>query len=107
MLFNFNLDAITAEVTVLGIGLLLVLVLSGFIRGFAFAASSKIVPAHRKAYMSMWATIFTAVGRGAGGIVGPMLQPNSFFPVAVSLFGVTSLISVASHAHMKPCDKAS
>jgi hypothetical protein len=106
LLFNFDLDALSAKVTVLGIGLTLVLTLSGLIRAFGLAASSKLVPAHKKASMNLWATSFMAVGRGAGAIIGAVLEPDSFFPFVVSLFSITSLISVVSYTHMRPSEKA-
>jgi hypothetical protein len=106
LLFNFNLDAVSANVSILSTGLLLVLVLSGLIRGFGLAASSKIVPTHKKADMNTWATEFMSLGRGVGGIIGSILNPTSFFPVVVSLFAVTLLTSVASHARMQPSEKA-
>jgi hypothetical protein len=106
LLFNFNLDALSAKVSVLSTGLVMVLVLSGLIRAFGLAASSKIVPTHKKAAMNTWATESMTMGRGVGGIVGSVLNPTSFFPVVVSLFAVTLLTSVASHARMKPSEKA-
>merc|ERR1712099_85740 len=83
LLFNFNLDAVSAKVSILSTGLVLVLVLSGLIRAFGLAASSKIVPTHKKASMNLWATSFMAVGRGAGAIIGAVLEPDSFFPFVV------------------------
>jgi len=46
------------------------------------------------------------VGRGAGAVIGAVLEPNSFFPVVVSLYSMTALISVVSHAHIQPSEKA-
>jgi len=106
LLFNFNLDAISANVSILSTGLVLVLILSGLIRAFGLAASSKIVPTSQKAIMNTWATEFMTVGRGAGGIIGSILNPSSFFPVVVTLFAVTLLTSVASHSRMQPSGKA-
>jgi hypothetical protein len=106
LLFNFNLDALSAKVAVLSIGLTLLLTLSGLIRAYGSAASTKLVPMHKKASMNLWTNCCMGVGRGAGAIIGNVLEPNSFFPVVVSLYSMTALISVVSHAHMKPSEKA-
>merc|ERR1712226_1047882 len=82
-LFNYDLHEIAAQVTVLSIGLLLALVVSGLLRAFGLAISSKLVPTERKALVNMLATQFMTLGRGAGGIIGAVLQPTSFFPVVM------------------------
>eukprot|EP00931_Biecheleriopsis_adriatica_P025118 TRINITY_DN15516_c0_g2_i1.p1 TRINITY_DN15516_c0_g2~~TRINITY_DN15516_c0_g2_i1.p1 ORF type:complete len:365 (+),score=65.19 TRINITY_DN15516_c0_g2_i1:532-1626(+) len=106
LLFNFDLHAVSAQASVLGIGMALVLVVAGLIRGFGLAVSSKVVPAGMKASMNMCGTIFMTVGRGAGGIIGSVLNPNSFFPVVLGLFGITLLISLASYKRMRPKERA-
>jgi hypothetical protein len=106
LLFNFNLDALSAKVAVLSTGLTLLLILSGLIRAYGQAASTKLVPAHKKASMNLWTTCCMGIGRGAGAITGAVLDQNSFFPVVVSLCSMTALISVVTHAHMKPSEKA-
>jgi len=106
LLFNFDLHAVSAQASVLGIGMALVLVVAGLIRGFGLAVSSKVVPAGMKASMNMCGTIFMTVGRGAGGIIGSVLNPNSFFPVVLGLFGITLLISLASYKRMRPNERA-
>merc|ERR1712039_654850 len=105
-LFNYDLHPVFAKATVLGTGLLLALIVLGLIRAFGLAISSKLVPTESKALMNMWATISMTSGRGAGGIIGAVLQPTSFFPVVLGLFAITSLLSLASYRHMKPNEKA-
>lgn len=106
LLFNFDLHPVVAQASVLGTGLMLALIVLGLIRAFGLAVSSKLVPTQSKGLMNTWATIFMTIGRGAGGIIGAALQPNSFFPVVLSLFAVTLLLSIASYPYMKPNEKA-
>merc|ERR1712232_1511966 len=106
-LFNFDLHAVSAQASLLGVGLMLVLTLVGVIRAFALAASSKLVPPHMKSQMNTFAVSGMLLGRGVGGIVGAILEPNSFAPVLLGIFVVTCLVGAASHACMKPDEKAS
>jgi len=105
-LFNFDLHAVSAQASLQGVGLVLVLTLAGLIRALGLAISSKIVPTHMKASMNMWATVFMTLGRGAGGIIGAILSPDSFAPVMLSLFAVTFIVCGVSHRCMKPSEKA-
>lgn len=106
-LFNFDLHAVSAQASLLGVGLMLVLTLVGVIRAFALAVSSKLVPPHMKSSMNTFVISGMCLGRGVGGIVGAILEPNSFAPVLLGIFVVTCLVGAASHACMKPDEKAS
>jgi MFS family permease len=95
------------RLAVLGTGLLLTITVAGLIRGFGLALSSKLAPAHMKSSMNAWAVVFLTIGRGAGGIIGSVLQPTSFASVMLGMFGLSLLVSVVLYSHLKAGAKAS
>merc|ERR1712190_486850 len=106
-LFVISWDvAAEAQVSVLGVGLLLIITLAGLIRGFGFAICSKLAPAHLKKSMNLWAVLFMTLGRGSGAMVGSVLQPGMFAPVMSGVFSFSLLISVAMYRWLKVGTKA-
>jgi MFS family permease len=105
-LFNFDLHAITAQASMLGVGLVLVLSIVGVMRGLALAMSSKLVLEQMKSSMNSFIVLGLMVGRGVGAIIGSVLDPISFAPMFLGIFVVTLLVSCASYNHMKPHEKA-
>merc|ERR1711972_763780 len=106
LLFNFDLPGVAAQVPILGPGLLVVPTIVGLLRAFALALSSKLVPPALKTWANNWAIVFMALGRGAGAVIGAVLDPNSFAPAVLGLFVVSALVCAASHRRMKPSEKA-
>jgi len=108
LLFAFWLDIeVEEQVTMLGVGLLLIVTLAGVIRGFGLAICSKMAPVHLKGFMNSWAILFLMLGRGGGGILGALLQPGTFAPVMLGIFVLSLLISIALYGRLKAGAQAS
>jgi len=105
-LFNYKVQVVAAEAALLSVGLLLLVTLSGLNRAFALALTSKLVPSSLKRPMNEWATVMMTLGRGAGGVLGAILDTDSFAPVMLGVCAVSVVVSVASHSTMRPCDTA-
>merc|ERR1712203_626581 len=94
LLFDFHLPGVVAQASLLGPGLLVVLAIVGLLRAFALALTSKLVPPGLKTSTNNWATVFMTLGRGAGAVVGAILDPTSFAPVVLGLFAASTLVCV-------------
>uniref|UniRef100_A0A7S2LY59 Major facilitator superfamily (MFS) profile domain-containing protein n=1 Tax=Zooxanthella nutricula TaxID=1333877 RepID=A0A7S2LY59_9DINO len=104
--WSLKLQGVIAEVSVLSAGLLMLVALAGLNRAFALALTSKLVPSSLKRPMNEWATVMMTLGRAAGGVLGAVLNADSFAPAMLGLCVVSVVVSVASHKAMKPNDKA-
>jgi len=105
LIYNFQLRAISAQASLLGIGFVFILTLASLIRSFSMALSTKLVPVHLQGWMNTLVVVAMMLGRGGGSVIGADLDPDSFFATIMSLFAATLFMNLGAYRFMTPCKK--
>jgi len=106
LIYNFQLRAISAQASLLGIGFVFILTLASLIRAFGMALATKLVPGYFRGRMNTLIVAAMVIGRGGGAVIGTDLAPDSFFATIMSLFAFTLFMNLGAYRCMKPCGKA-
>ncbi|CAJ1345022.1 unnamed protein product [Effrenium voratum] len=107
MLFNFDVHAVTAQISLMGLGLLAVLIFANLVRAFALSIATKVVPPSATKAVTTWAALAMSLGRGAGAVVGSVLNVDSFAPVLLCMFMGSLTVGLVARKYMKTEIKAS
>ncbi|CAJ1345021.1 unnamed protein product [Effrenium voratum] len=107
LLFHFDVHAVSGQICLMALGLLLVLIVCCLLRAFAMSIATKVVPDSFTQTVATWGALAMSLGRGGGALVGAALDVDSFAPVLLCLFASTFMVGLASRQHMKTEHKAS